>query len=271
MPSSNNNKSEPINLLIFSPSPRNIPWFNQKLEILNEKYDVLRVKNDFTEIGAYRSGREFFLKHPEYTHLAILPDDLLVEVEQVDKLVSDLKKYNYPVLSGICNFAYSSRNFFERMSLIDFKKFDAVQELSRTGKYDYFKNIMHRSDYQKLLESFKNKKDKIVRAAYSAFPFMIIRRDIVEKIPFGANEMGVDTVFAQSCINTNTPIYVDLEVETAHLKGMEKNTEMSVENEFGVKIPVSKLAWDNKIDTRVYYLPKNPPKREELFLPKKIK
>ena len=48
-------------------------------------------------------ARDFFLEHEEYTHLIVHPQDLLVKKEHYDALLADIKKYDYPVLSGVCN------------------------------------------------------------------------------------------------------------------------------------------------------------------------
>src|SRR6476620_1344884 len=89
-PSAPNKEQSPtVNLLIINPSPRKIKLFEAKLNILNTKYDILREKNNFNEVEAYNNCRDYFLSHTEYTHMAILPDDLLVDLKHVDKLVDD--------------------------------------------------------------------------------------------------------------------------------------------------------------------------------------
>lgn len=255
----NQNQQQPINLLILNPSPRSIKIFEAKLKKLNTKYDILRIKNDFDEKHAYNSGRDWFLAHPEYTHLAILPDDLLVDVKHVDKLVEDLEHYDYDVLSGISNFAMSTANFFNNMTAIDWNKYEAVDQLKKTGRFDYFKHIMSRVEYKKKKEEMQNKPNRIIRVAMSHFPFTIIKRHVVEKIEFGANLMGVDTVFFQSCIKNNIATYADLDVELWHIKGIEENKQMQES---------IIMAFDRNISTGVHFVESNKPQREEIFLPK---
>lgn len=248
-----------VNLLILNPSPRHIKIFEAKLNKLNTKYDILRIKNDFDEKHAYNSGREWFLQHPEYTHLAILPDDLLIDVKHVDKLVQDLEEFDYDVLSGISNFALSTANFFNKMTAIDYKKYEAVDQLRKTGRFDYFKQIMSRVEYKQIKEDMKNKPNRIIRVALSNFPFTIIKRHVVEKIVFDSNLMGVDTAFFQSCIINNIATYADLDVESWHIKGIENNKQM--------KESII-MAYDKNISTKVHYVESNKPEREEIFLPK---
>ena len=253
------NQAPTINLLILNPSPRNIKIFEAKLRKLNTKYDILRIKNDFDEKHAYNSGREWFLSHPEYTHLAILPDDLLVDVKHVDKLIEDLEEFDYDVLSGISNFAMSTANFFKNMTAIEWTKYEAVDQIKKTGRFDYFKHIMSRDRYHKIKEEMKNKPNRIIRVAISHFPFTIMKRHVVEKITFGANLMGVDTVFFQDCIKNNIATYADLDVELWHIKGVEDNKQMT--NSII-------MSYDRSISTKVHYIESNKPEREEIFLPK---
>lgn len=258
-PQAPNNNQQTVNLLILNPSPRHIKIFEAKLQKLNTKYDILRIKNDFEEKRAYNTGRDWFLQHPEYTHLAILPDDLLVDVKHVDKLVEDLELYDYDVLSGISNFSMESANFFNNMTAIDYRNYGAVDQLRKTGRFDYFKQIMSRVRYKEIKEEMKNKPNRIIRVAMSMFPFTIIKRHVVEKIEFGHNLMGVDTVFFQDCIKNNISTYADLDVELWHIKGIEDNKQMQES---------ILMAFDRNISTAINYVESNKPEREEIFLPK---
>lgn len=243
----------------MNPSPRKIKLFEAKLKILNKKYDIYREKNNLDEIDAYRQCRNFFLEHTEYTHMAILPDDLLVDLKHVDKLVDDLDKHDYDVLSGISNFAMSSKNFFNNMTCIDYRNYGAVDQLARTGRFDYFKQIMTRETYKKIKEDMASKPDRIIRVAISHFPLTIIKREVVEKIEFGNNLMGVDTVFFQDCINKSIATYADLDVEMVHIKGIEENHEMQTS---------ILMAFDKNISTKISFIASNPPKKQQIFLPK---
>ena len=253
------NQQQKVNLLIINPSPRKIKLFEAKLQILNTKYDILREKNNFNEVEAYNNCRDYFLSHPEYTHLAILPDDLLVDLKHVDRLVEDLEKYDYDVLSGISNFSMESKNFFNHMTCIDYLNYGAVDQLAKTARFDYFKQVMTREDYVKLKEKLADKPDRIIRVALSNFPLTIAKRHVIEKIEFGMSLMGVDTVFFQSCINKGIATYADLDVEMLHIKGIEDNHEMQ-----GSIL----MAFDRSITTKIHHIISNPPKKEQVFLPK---
>jgi hypothetical protein len=248
-----------INLLIINPSPRKIKWFEAKLKILNTKYDIFRAKDNLDEVDAYKVCRDFFLEHTEYTHMAILPDDLLVDLRHVDKLVEDLEQFDYDVLSGISNFACTSMSMWEKMTCIPYSNYGAVDQLAKTGRFDYFVQIMTRKEYDKLKKDMENKPNRIIRVGLSNFPFTIAKRSVVEKIEFGINLMGVDTVFFQSCIKKGIATYADLDVQLVHLKGIETNHELSSQI-----IP----AFEQNISTQVLFSNSKPAVKQEIFLPK---
>lgn len=259
IPNNQNNNNTKVNLLITSPSPRHIKLFESKLKILNTKYDIYLEKYNFDEVDAYKQCRDFFLSHTEYTHMAILPDDLLVDLKHVDKLIDDLEKYDYDVLSGICNFALTSKNFLNHMTCIEYSNYGAVDQLAKTGRFDYFRQIMTRDRYDEIKKQMATKPNRIIRVGLSNFPFTIIKRSVVEQIEFGMNLMGVDTVFFQSCINKGIATYADLDVEMLHLKGIEKNGDMSTS---------VLMAFDMNVSTEVNYIKSKPPQKDHIFLPK---
>jgi len=47
--------------------------------------------------------RNFFLAHPEYTHFVICPDDLLIKPDNLKKIKTELEKFDYANLAGVCN------------------------------------------------------------------------------------------------------------------------------------------------------------------------
>lgn len=243
----------------MNPSPRKIKPFEQRIQWLNKYYDIFREKYNFVEIDAYNTCRDFFLSHTEFTHLAIIPDDLLAEPRHVQKLLSEIEKKDYQVLSGISNFACTSKRMFNNMTAIEYANYGAVEQLRKTGRFDYFKHIMNRERLKQIREEMSAKPNRIIQVAWSAFPVTIARRDVIEKIKFGANLMGVDTVFFQDCIKNQIPTFADLDVEIVHLKGIEENRDMD---------HFIKLAWEQNIDTKVVFTNTNPPKKEEIFLPR---
>lgn len=94
-----------MRVLIGIPSPRDIPEFIEATVKIDD--DKLWVKY-YDEYTAYRYIRQFFLKHKEYTHLCLLPDDLIVKVEQYEKLRDNAEGFH--VLSGVFNSDFLNQN-----------------------------------------------------------------------------------------------------------------------------------------------------------------
>lgn len=227
-PKPNNNK---INLLIFNPSPRIIKVFESKVKLLNSKYDIYRVKFDYDERHAYYTGRDFFLNDPQgkkYTHMAILPDDLLIETHQVDKLVSDLEQNSHiDVLSGICNWSCVDQKFFNTLAVIPYDKRGAFPLFKTQAKYK-FDSLLQREQYKKESKGIK-------RILFAAFSFTIASRKVIEQFGFDpiqpsgqvVDGMGNDTVFYNNCLKKGINCYADYDVMLLHIKDIDKNNDVS--------------------------------------------
>ena len=87
-------------VLIAIPSPRDLPQFAEAVNKIPA--DKLFCKY-MHEQQAYDTIRENFLTsaNEQYTHLAILPDDLIVTPYHWQQLVEDLHEYDFPVLCGV--------------------------------------------------------------------------------------------------------------------------------------------------------------------------
>jgi len=48
-------------------------------------------------------ARDFFLAHPQYTHLIVQPQDLHVKKEHYEKLIETVEKTGHDVVSCVCN------------------------------------------------------------------------------------------------------------------------------------------------------------------------
>ena len=162
----------------------------------------------------YTISRQFFLDHPEYTHYVALPNDLVPTKEIHERLIQLIKENDYPVISGVCN--------------VD------------TGKYKDKINITSNLpvlapyDFRRYFWVSKNKHpNKVLKVPWAGFPYMFIRRDVVEKIPFATvpedirighpiweqtGGWGGDLAFAHSCKYHNIPIHVDTGCQMVHLR-----------------------------------------------------
>ncbi len=191
-----------INPLIGIPSPRDIPEFKQHIDQL--KIDKLWLKY-YKELDACLRMQRYFLKHPEYTHLIVIPDDLIVKQYDLTRLLVALHRHDYAVLSGICN-VDNSPETKGKYNICDLQHLPTADPVMR--------QYVWMSNRSKLV-----RKGQPFRVSYMGFAMVAIRRDIVERLPFRSDgHCCLDTMFCWDCAQLKIPIYVDPKINMYHMK-----------------------------------------------------
>jgi hypothetical protein len=189
--------------LIGIPSPRDIP---DVLEAMRKiECDKIWAKY-YNEYDAYQHIRNFFLKYTKYTHLVIIPDDLVVTPLHFGWLRFKSYSCNYPVLSGTCNAAYNTER----------------------DKFVCRKNSANDPPMPKEeLDAFANK-DPVQEMAFEGFACCFIRRDVVEKIDFRGmfTKTAFDLTFAEDCKRQGIPVMVDTRIRILHLRNRVDGGDM---------------------------------------------
>lgn len=210
-----------VKILFGVPTPFEFKLVKKWQDEIN--LDIIRPKF-YPEIKAYEIIRNYFLEHEEYTHLAIACSDIVVKPEHFSRLITDLKEFNYPVLTGMMNLA------LEFPSVYNITR--NVVEPSRPY-YDWFTD--------------GDKMDDIQKVWFSGFPLMIIRRDIVERIPFERTSdlLGIDREvncldisFCWRCYEKKIPIFADTRVKLLHLKELNDESQPTL---VGIEKPVTEI------------------------------
>ena len=196
-------KIKKVRPLLTIMNPRNIPWVMKKFKKI--KY-VDKVYFKYTKTSeTLKNIEEYFLKHKKYTHLIINSDDGAPDYDGIAMLIADVKKYNFPVISGcVC-----IDKLMQDMSLnLTFK---AVTKERKIGAID-------RTSYNSLPAEFLELKG-IVRVWFQGNATCMIRRDIVEKIGLTTWFGGTgDIQFSYLCWKQHIPQYADLRVYFEHSK-----------------------------------------------------
>jgi hypothetical protein len=202
-----------IKPLVFIPSPRDLSEFASATKLL--PYDKLWVKY-YPEIHAYYHARNWFLDHEEYTHLIILPDDLIVKPEHIERLLDDITIEGCDVISGYCKntirqmWNYQGppeREADSNISLIP------PPNPPISGTYSQY-NFMSIRFIHCLLATNEN----IIKIKYAGFPPTVIDRQIVTEIPFRSEFCCVDSCFSIDLDKANIDQYCDLRVRTEHME-----------------------------------------------------
>lgn len=210
---------------------------------------------NWNEQDAYEEGRQFFLSHPEYTHFAILPDDLLIDLHQIDKLVSDLENNpNMEVLSALCNFSLVNKKFYNTLAVIPYSRGYTFMMFKNLAKYEY-ESLLNRDDYNK-------GKKGLQRVLFAAFSFTIVNRRVMEMFGFRpvkpsgqiVDGMGLDTLFYNNCFRKSISCWADFDVMLLHIKDIERNNDMT---------HIIRFAYENNISTQ---LVKSPSYKQENVL-----
>ena len=161
----------------------------------------------------HRIARDYFLTHPEYTHLMIIPNDLIVTLKDYRKMVRNID--NYPmidVICGVCNVDTEQE-----------KDYWAIcQNLPALGSMDY---QWYPSKIKEYLQG------AIIRVPFAGMPFMCMARHVIEGLTrnearpgydgtelFGKDGFATDVHLCHNLWNNHIPIYCDTSIEMLHLR-----------------------------------------------------
>ena len=200
------------NPLIFVPSPRNIQKFNESTA--NIKADKLWIKF-YPEEHAYQVARDYFLEHNQYTHLVVLPDDLLITPTDFYTLRDDAETYD--VISGWCRNTIRLTPYWkgeqetEDMAESNIS-FHLPPNPPAQGTYGRYRFISI-----PFIDVLKETNQNIVEVKYAGFPLTFISRNIVEQVPFRRQDCCVDSCFAIDLDKKGIKQYSDLRVRTIHM------------------------------------------------------
>lgn len=188
-----------IKPLICSPSPRDIPDWLQCWNNLGDYADRYIAKY-YNEKQAYKFLRDYFMDHPEYTHMVILPDDLIILPIQFERLRGNASKY--PVLGGFFNRNWQDRNLWS--CIVEGRNPPAWMTLGEIEQ-----------------EVFAHGDNPILPVRQDYFGCTFIRRDVVEKVgefhAFTPGASGYDYAFSLDCAKHQIPMYCDTRVQLLHL------------------------------------------------------
>jgi hypothetical protein len=216
-----------VNPLICSPSPRDIPevrdaWNKIKCDKLLAKY--------YQEYDAYRNLRDYFITHEEYTHMVVMPDDLIVKPEDFNTLLENVKEYDFHVLSGTCNFDWQSK-----------EKFICWQHMQNAR--GIIRNYMTEED-------FDNVPGGIIQVQFEGFACCFIRRDVLDDIEFNGttcpdgSRRSFDWQFAVDCDVKGITLRVNKYVRMLHLNNRLGTSNSLIMEEWGRDKYPSKMVFE---------------------------
>lgn len=205
-----------INALICIPSPRDL-WESKFCTDRIRGYDKFWVMYHY-EPHAYTAMRDFFVSHQEYTHMVLVPDDLIYGQADIDQLARDIEQYDYPITGGICNQHYLQRELYSPCLDLPGEAIDTYHFVNKAQ-----------------IDEWRAREQYLQSVKFDGFALTFIRRDVIEKIRF-RGEWATDGHFARDLDAAGIPIFIDVRVELFHLKyriGYGKYESMQI----GIKSP----------------------------------
>jgi hypothetical protein len=214
-------------LLIAITRGRDIPEFLEATAKI-KGYDKLWV-NYYKAHMAYKIIKYFFLDHPEYSHLALLADDLIVKQEDIDTIWFDATA-KADVVSGCCNVDLTTWRDYLNVSF----------ELPIRSSYGRQYNFIRKDNAESLVP--------LTEVGFCGTALIVIPRQYVSQLSFDndakwsglSEEMGCcqDVIMCNDLHDLGVKMFVDFRVNMLHLKQYDG---LWFELSTGVKPPSCKL------------------------------
>lgn len=196
-------EGELLRPLLVIMSPRDIPWIKEKYDKI-DYVDVLWIKhyptNETVDIA-----KRYFLERDCYTHLILTADDTAPEYDGIAKLMADVAKYDFPVVTGCC----SSDAIAGGMHL----------NLTFTPVVRTHPSKLSQDIYENLRPQFREL-GGLVKVWFQGNACSVMRRDVIREA-FGwtwSGRFGADIRFSYECAQRNISTYADLRVWMHHSK-----------------------------------------------------
>jgi len=191
--------------LLVIPSPRDIAEVKESISKLN--IDKLWAKY-YPQEEAYKTAREWFLSHKEYTHFIIHPDDMMATQQNLEFL---LMSADNRIISGWC--INTIQDNWEELNHTNMS-YTLSWDTPRRKTYESY-NFIPEKDIQTLLREGKS----IIKVKFAGFALQSIPRYIIERIPFTADhDCCVDTCLSLDLDAQDINQFINLRVRTKHLR-----------------------------------------------------
>lgn len=175
----------------------------------------------------HRKIESFFRENYQYTHLILIPNDLVYDITNFNRTKEIIEKYDYPVLCGLCN-----------VDLAEHK--DEWNVCLKLPELDYINrryNWLAESTRKELLRRIT----RFVKVGFAGFPATCIRRDVFDKVhinifnnPDKTNEAPIwesrggysnDLIFCHNLHDEKIETICDLENTMLHFRytGIKQN------------------------------------------------
>lgn len=196
-----------FNPLVVILSARDISLVREQIEkTLYGKYNVLWVKY-YPAPQSYNIGIKYFLDSDHYTHLVMVPDDVVLNQKSWDLLIKTAP--NHDVISGVCNQTCANQTKINQTNIC----FDEMPDPSMIS-LDYIEKLW--VTFDKLGNS-----EEPLKVIFAGFPVTFIKREIVKKMgTFTGDKLGqnIDVAFSKFLLENGIDQFIIPAANFLHLK-----------------------------------------------------
>ena len=116
----------------------------------------------------HRKVEAYFREHKQYTHLILIPNDLVYDITNFEKTKKVILEMDYPVLCGLCNVDLGKHKDFYNVCF----KLPELPYVNRRYRW------LAESQRKELL----SKNHRFVKVGFAGFPATCVRRDVFDKV-----------------------------------------------------------------------------------------
>jgi len=216
-----------INPILVIFSPRDIDFVKEaynKIDFIDKVWFKYYIKKDVI-VECFK----FLRKHPEYTHIMLCSDDVVISPYMIKRLLKNVLEYDFPAISGCCNYCdmylHKSHDCSWCIKNEDHPLINVTFEVFK--HWDAPLLINKETDIQLVTEEWRQEHPIIKQVWYQGFLLSIIRRDIFLKHGLKPTFLAVrkgkkiynyssDFSFAVECHKHAIPQFVDFRVHARH-------------------------------------------------------
>jgi hypothetical protein len=203
-----------VKLLVIIKKAHDLKAFDQAVDKYLDRFDKL-IYYWYPIHQTNRLMRRAFLEeYKEYTHLAILCDDLVVNGDSINRLLRHIEEKDYSFICGVANYDNTEKKDFLNVSM---------QPTGNRRPYIFRSMLVDSEEHKRVVSQ-----QQPVPIRFMGEPFPIIRRDVAEQLSFMLDDkimglqpyegMNNDVVMSNEMYDLGIPIWCDFTAFFHHLK-----------------------------------------------------
>jgi hypothetical protein len=226
-----------INPIMIIRSPRDNPVIEQNFDTITS-IDKLWIKH-YPIFTANQKLLDWVMKNNKnYTHVIMTTDDVMFSQSDLNQLIDDLKEYDFPILTGVCNFCHiwmgpkqgtcclcNENKPHEYLSAT----FNPLADIIIKGEFLHNTKTpaISRDTYDFIPDNFRVENPIIKQVYFHGIALTAIRMDIFLKLDglhLYNKDKGIsadDVNLAIECYNRNILQFADFKVFVQHLGGKD--------------------------------------------------